>query len=419
MKSINYGRLTVRTLGHQIMKKRLLIGAAATLLLIPELIWSQGPDGGQRQGPPRGGFPQGPPGGGFPQGPPGGGFGPGQDGGGFRQRGGGRGGFGRDPGQMFDRFANGKDVWTRADTNPWTQGMFDQIIQSLNISNGQITREQFTTYMQQQGNNWGGMGAGRRGNWQGGGGPPGRGGSPGNAPSPGGGGNGPGNSGNAPDQWAERMFQRYDTNGDGLLNKDEMPEALRAEVDKWDTNKDGFIDLTEFKAYFQADFQRRMAENGGWNPNWQGGGMGDPIMPPTPIEEEEIKKPTVYRAGNLPKDIPSWFAQYDTDGDGQIGLYEWKATGESLDKFRQIDRNNDGFITIDEAMRWQAEQNKNGGGASPSIGGNRFANQGLGNFPRPGGGFGGFQARGGGGGQGRDFGGRQGGGRNRNWPGGG
>jgi Ca2+-binding EF-hand superfamily protein len=213
------------------------------------------------------------------------------------------------------------------------------------------------------------------------------------------------------------MFQRYDTNGDGLLNKDEMPEALRAEIDKWDTNKDGFIDLTEFKAYFQADFQRRMAENGGWNPNWPGGGMADPAMPSTPIEEEAIKKAPVYRAGNLPQGIPSWFAQYDTDGDGQIGLYEWKASGEPLEKFRQIDKNNDGFLTIDEVMRWTAEQNKNGSGTQ-SIGGNRFvANQGPGNGPR-GGGNGGFQARGnGGGGQGR--GNWPGGGRNRgNWPGG-
>ena len=61
---------------------------------------------------------------------------------------------------------------------------------------------------------------------------------------------GPGNGGNGPEQWAEMMFRRLDTNGDGLLNYDEMPEALKAERDKWDENKDGFIDLTEYKKYF-------------------------------------------------------------------------------------------------------------------------------------------------------------------------
>ncbi len=388
------------------MKKcHLFTGITAALLLIPELGWAQSPGDGPSQGPQ-------------------GGFGPGQGGGGFRQRGG-RGGFGFDPAQMFDRFANGKEVWTRADanssSNPWAQAMFDRISQSLNITNGQITREQFTTYMQQQANNWGGMGGGRRGNRQGGGGLPGPGNAPagGATPSPTDPASGPANSGNRTDAWAERMFQRLDTNGDGLLNNDEMPEALRVEREKWDTNKDGFIDLNEFKAFFQASIQQRMAENGGWNPNWQGGGMPDPTITPIPMEEEEVKKPTVYRAGNLPKDIPAWFKQYDTDGDGQIGLYEWKATGESLEKFRQIDRNNDGFLTIDEVRRYVAEQKKNGG-STPSIGGNPFTNPGQGNNQGPGG-SGGFQTRGGGGGfaGGQGRGGPNGGGRNRFGPGGG
>ena len=36
------------------------------------------------------------------------------------------------------------------------------------------------------------------------------------------------------DRWAESTFRRMDTNGDGLLNYDEMSESLRAERDKWD-----------------------------------------------------------------------------------------------------------------------------------------------------------------------------------------
>jgi Ca2+-binding EF-hand superfamily protein len=367
--------------------------AVSAVLLMADSGWTQGPGVG---GPPGGG------GGGFRQRGGGGGWGGGWGGGGF------------DPAQMFDRFTNGKDVWTRADAgnagNPWAVGMFDRIAQSMNITNGQITREQFTTYMQQQRNNWGGGmgGGGRRGNRQGNGGPPGNGGGPNGAPSPGAPGGDSGNQQNGSDQWAERMFQRMDANGDGLLNKDEMPESLRAEVEKWDTNKDGFIDLNEYKAYFRAVVQQRMAEGGGWNPGWQGGGMPEPGMAPIPQEEEPIKKATVYRAGNLPKDIPSWFSQYDTDGDGQIGLYEWKATGESMEKFRQIDRNNDGFLTIDEVMRYDAEQKKNGGGGF-TFGGARVAgqgqpnNQGAGGFQGRnggGGGFGGFQGRGNGNGGG-------------------
>jgi hypothetical protein len=75
-----------------------------------------------------------------------------------------------------------------------------------------------------------------------------------------------------------------------------------------------------------------------------------PPAAPTPMEEEE-KRPTVHRAGKLPKGLPDWFARLDTDGDGQIGLYEWKAAGRSLDEFRKIDRNGDGLITVEEALR--------------------------------------------------------------------
>src|SRR5213593_4751337 len=33
--------------------------------------------------------------------------------------------------------------------------------------------------------------------------------------------------------WAERLFRRLDRNGDGMLNVDEMPTALRATRDQW------------------------------------------------------------------------------------------------------------------------------------------------------------------------------------------
>ena len=99
----------------------------------------------------------------------------------------------------------------------------------------------------------------------------------------------------------------------------------------------------------------------------------------------------------MPKDIPDWFKQIDSDGDGQIGLYEWKVSGRSLDEFRKIDRNNDGFLTIDEVMRYVADQKKSGEG-TPSPGSGIAArgqggNQGFGGRPAFGGGF---QGRGGG-----------------------
>jgi hypothetical protein len=63
--------------------------------------------------------------------------------------------------------------------------------------------------------------------------------------------------GNWIDNAAENMFRKQDTNQDGVLNHDEMPENLKSELDKWDTDKNGFIDLNEYKAWFRARAQAK------------------------------------------------------------------------------------------------------------------------------------------------------------------
>jgi Ca2+-binding EF-hand superfamily protein len=53
----------------------------------------------------------------------------------------------------------------------------------------------------------------------------------------------------------------------------------------------------------------------------------------------------------LPKGLPAWFKQLDTDGDGQVALHEWRAAGKNLDEFHRYDLNGDGFITVEEMQR--------------------------------------------------------------------
>jgi len=329
-----------------------------------------------------------------------GGYG-GQPGGGFGQGGGGRAGRGggRDPGAAFDAMANGKPVLTKADvTNPFMQSMFDQIVQASGSTNGQITRDQWVAAMpqiQQQlggrmgrggqagtaapsqaapgaqtpanpfaqgmpGGNWGGPNGGNA-NWAGGNG--------GNrAGRNGGNGNwAGGNGGNwNPDAMADMRFRQLDTNGDGLLNTDEMQadETLLAERDKWDTNNDGFIDQAEFREYFKARIQQFQANGPG----------GTPLLPG---QDDTEKKPTVYRAGKLPPNLPPWFLQYDTDGDGQVGLYEWKAAGQDIARFEALDLNGDGFLTVEEVLR-SPEVVQAGGRGSPGTAGALAMGQGPG-----------------------------------------
>jgi Ca2+-binding EF-hand superfamily protein len=219
--------------------------------------------------------------------------------------------------------------------------MFDRWIDKMGITDGRLTRAQFNTYMEQR--------MAERGQA-----PP-TGAAPGHdAAAPGGNGKGgPGGfRGNGTggsnedmlDRWAESMFRKLDANGDGFLNYDEMTDNLRAERDKWDMNKDGVIDLNEFKAYFRAAMAQRMSEAAGFGMN-----NAPPAAAPEHHDEDE-PKPVVYRAGKLPKELPAWFKQIDTDGDGQISLLEWRSAGKSMDEFQKYDRNGDGFITIAEVM---------------------------------------------------------------------
>lgn len=138
---------------------------------------------------------------------------------------------------------------------------------------------------------------------------------------------------------AEDEFKRRDTNGDGILNRDEMPEALKNELAKWDKNRDNLIDQEEFRAYF--------------NSRLQGGGNEKTQTPLTIIIDEDDldQRPTVFRAGNLPKGLPQWFAELDTDKDGQVALWEWRRGGKPIEEFSAWDRNEDGFITAEEVLR--------------------------------------------------------------------
>jgi hypothetical protein len=137
------------------------------------------------------------------------------------------------------------------------------------------------------------------------------------------------------DQVAQADFNLRDRNGDGFLNMDEMPGQLKSELSRWDSNRDNLISLDEYKRYYATVMQ-------------DGGGGAQSIR----IREEEDldARPVMFRAGKLPKGLPAWFKQLDTNKDGQVALSEWHRGGRDLDEFRDWDRNDDGFITPEEAL---------------------------------------------------------------------
>ena len=58
------------------------------------------------------------------------------------------------------------------------------------------------------------------------------------------------------------------------------------------------------------------------------------------------------RVGKRPAGLPRWFEQLDTDGDGQIGLYEWRQAGLPTNHFRDLDLDGDGLLTAAEYLRY-------------------------------------------------------------------
>jgi hypothetical protein len=84
--------------------------------------------------------------------------------------------------------------------------------------------------------------------------------------------------------------------------------------------------------------------------------FGEVVPPPVKDEEKPDPRPTVLRYGTLPKEVPSWWAEVDADKDVQISLFEWRTAGRKVEEFAGLDRNNDGFLTVEEYLRATAPE---------------------------------------------------------------
>lgn len=381
--------------------------------------------------------------------PGGGGFG-GKDrsGGGF----GGKGGSGKnpftDPETVFNFYAKGGDVidFSRMDANmkAFAKSGFEKAGLPAPSDNTVITKAQFVDSFSRAlaakgitpgapiggsapmggGPPGGGFGGGDRqgrGGYGGGqpgggygGGPPGGGGQPmvmtiggGGPMQPGGGGfgskgggfggdKGGGGGFRMTDQDIEKRFADSDFNRDGKLSFDEINEnsPLKSAFKESDTNQDGYIDLNEYKAYIAARFGGGSGDaNAGSYGSYAGNGnYGSNGRDPRNEKKEELV--VAIRYGKLPVGLPNWWDSLDTDKDGQIGLYEWRADGRDVKEFQKMDLDGDGLVAPQEWLRYNllsAEQAKAiaaqeeiggssegksgrpsfGGGSTPSFGGNK------------------------------------------------
>ncbi len=293
--------------------------------------------------------------------------GPGRGG---RGRGGMGGGRGMNPDMIFNFMSQGKD-YVEIATMRRDRDQAEEYAKRKGITNGRLTREQFADYMQQRfAQRQAERGA---------------------------------TGGTTSADPAKDAFDRLDRNRDGVLADEEIPGTMRSDLTKWDNNRDGKIQLDEYRAFYKANAPTESARSSSSSTLT--------VTQQNSLEELD-KRATVYRAGNLPPELQrTWFEECDTDRDGQVGLYEWKAGGYPVSDFRAMDANGDGFVTAEEALRYVR---KNGGGNSSTATAAAGFGRGPGGWGQ--GGFGRGQGMGGPGGWG-NWG--QGGGGRRQWGGGG
>jgi len=271
---------------------------------------------------------------------------------------GGRGGKGKrpkmDPNTMWEQISQGKDSINVNDVQfppemerfgGFMRQRWSEFLQQKGITNGIMTKELYLEQSEQarQMRGAGGKGGGK-------GGPPGKGGSP----------DGKGASTADPkeedakiEEEARQRFTSLDVNKDGVIDREEAVRSrmsLGREFDRYDADGDGKISVEEFIEFYRDDQGRR------------GRGSRAVIIQGTAPPAEEDRRPVVYRAGKLPKELPQWFGLLDRDLDGQVGLYEWKAAGRPIKEFLAMDANRDGFLTAEEVLRFQKAQRKNSAG---------------------------------------------------------
>jgi hypothetical protein len=77
------------------------------------------------------------------------------------------------------------------------------------------------------------------------------------------------------------------------------------------------------------------------------------VTGPTPVPAVRGGAP---KPAAKPPELPAWFAEYDADRDGQVGLYEWRKKGRTIAELLPMDQNGDGYLTSRELLAFLAAQ---------------------------------------------------------------
>jgi hypothetical protein len=129
---------------------------------------------------------------------------------------------------------------------------------------------------------------------------------------------------------ADRLFRVLDRDGSGSLETAEWTEHLRTDAKKADADGNRKVSGDEFRAYFEG----RVAV------------AAEVALKATAA----VQKAAPGSPG--PGGLPGWFKDLDTDGDGQVGLYEWRTAGKPITEFLGMDLDGDGLLPPEEYHRY-------------------------------------------------------------------
>jgi Ca2+-binding EF-hand superfamily protein len=195
----------------------------------------------------------------------------------------------------------------------------------------------------------------------------------------------PSGGGNEGQDRMAQLFGRFDRNGNGVLEGDELA-ALGPDPMSFDTNRDKKISREEYVAGMAARFGGRGRRDGaegeraGWytrregeEENRDGGNQPGGKAVAGSNKKSFRALSAVERLADY-EGLPDWFARSDANGDGQVQMSEYSAswTDQVVADFSQFDLNNDGIVTPSEcveAVQKGAVQGQDSPAPSGSSGG--------------------------------------------------